>query len=175
MFSLNDWKVWILEDSIEKPPNLMPQISSNFIFPWYFPILKVWCVWLKQLKILNFGILVWGGSPLWYPQILSNFTFSSYLPILKISLVYCKWLKSNFSVLVWEGCLHFGILKFYQMLFFLVLAYISWKFHAFCVSMVKKFEFWWPYLRGTPSLRYPQILPYFIFNLCSFILKISSV
>ena len=41
--------------------------------------------------------------------------------------------------------------------------------------MVKKFEFWWPRLRGAPSLWYPQTLSHFILNLYLSILKISSI
>ena len=33
VFSLNGWKVWILKDSIEGPPILVPQI--NFVIPWW--------------------------------------------------------------------------------------------------------------------------------------------
>ena len=42
VFSLNGWKVWILKDLIEGSPILVPEI--NFVFPWYLPLLKIWCV-----------------------------------------------------------------------------------------------------------------------------------
>ena len=48
----------------------------------------------KQIKSLNFGVLIRGGHPIVELPILLNIIFFSYLPTLKISLVHRKWLKS---------------------------------------------------------------------------------
>ena len=54
-----------------------------------------------QVISVNFGVLIWGGPPLWCSQILSTFIFS-YLPILKFSSVQCKWLNFEFWFPCWK-------------------------------------------------------------------------
>ena len=183
------WLEWLKSLCIKGPnwgtPVLVPQILSNFIFSWYFPILKFWYVYLKQLKSLNFGIFVWEGSPLWYP-------FPSFWRSLHFStLEFCQILSFLCTCLSWKfhassvsGKKVWGLVAPFErdtlivvfpnfVMFCLSLTFIYSK-NSTCLAWVaKKFEFWQSRFReisyfGTPKFLvslfwYPQIKYYLIF------------
>ena len=115
----------------------------------------------KKFRFWHSGLR---GIPLWYPQILSFFIFHQF-SVNGSSWILAFLFEKGLFVLVPQIC---------QILYFLRILVCIKNFMRLA-WVVKKFEFWWLLLRRTPSLWYPQILSFFIFNFYLSILKTSSV
>ena len=149
-----------------RTPVLVPQIFCQILslLHIWLCILKLWCVWLTQIKrkrLTQFWRPPLRGTPI----VVLPYFVKFYLFI----FVYSgNFISPGWAVQFWilasllEGDPFILVLPNFVK-FYLIFVFAYPKNFMCLARVVKKLEFWRPCLRGTPILIYPNFVKFYLF------------